>query len=682
MNPRPAHRWTGWLVLAGAVALAGILLLQTLQSARLRELVGDTDEVRLAQMHSLETEFLQMRVEWMRALASGASPEARDLALRYDIWVGRAAMLRENTSMRRAALALDASLAPTLALVERFVQKADPVVHGMLPTAERRAALSALVPMLDELSDPLHDLALAASHQASAEKIARRLRLAENGRVNLALSAVLALLALSTLVFALRQSLRLAVAGKALRAASERARAAEGARDQAAHELARQLPASLTGLVSTLSGLQPSATASPASEPLRWAGQARPHPPAPLGSQALQAPLTRPVALRSLLNELCAVMTAPAEARGRRVRLQIDADLPDQVIVDEAALRQALVKLLHQALQGGERQPLRLHARRVSADVGGDSLDLSFEGCGPQPLHLDAGLAALLGARLDATDSAAATLRLPLLDPSNSGAAQPHDGPALRLLVAEGDADSRLALAGLIERLGHQAHFVSTGEEAVRSMQQGHFDLVLMDIHTPGLDGVEATRRIRALPLPDAATVPVVALTCDAFTDTREDCLVAGVNSFVAKPLSLDRLATLLRQLFGAQGRHRAAPTAVSPLIDVALVSRSFEGAARIDYAERLARFFDDVEPRLRDLRDAVRDAQPSRLHGLAQAARNAAAPLGLSALAETAGALCDGAASLPAHEVARLVQRFDDLLAASRSAARQSGLLERLVRG
>lgn len=683
MTLQPARRWTGWLVLAGAVALAGILLLQALQSARLRELVGDTDEVRLAQMHSLETEFQQMRVEWMRASAGAASHDARDLALRYDIWVGRAAMLREDTSMRRAALSLDASLAPTLALVDRFVQKADPVVHGMPANAERLAALAALVPMLDELADPLHDLALAAAHQASADKIARKLRLAENGRVNLALSAVLALLALASLVLALRQSQRLAEVGQTLTAATERARTAELARDQAARDLAQQLRAPLHGVLSTLSGLQTSAMASPANEPLRWASQATAHLLATLDAQALQAPMAQPVALRPLLQEVCGLMAARAEAHGRRLQLQVDADVPQQVLVDETAWRQSLVQLLDQALHREVPQTLVLHARRLSADVHGDRLALSFEGCGPGPLRLDAPLAARLDAHFDADDaSGTTTLRLPLIEPTPVDTGQPHDGPALKLLVAEDDADSRLALAGLIERLGHHAHFVGTGDEALRAMQQDHFDLVLMDIHMPVLDGMEATRRIRALPLPDAATVPVVALTSDAFTDTREACLVAGMNSFIAKPVSLERMATLLRQFFGAQGRHGTAPLPASPLIDVALVSRSLDGEAQRDYAERLTRFFDDVEPRMRDLRDAVRNAQPGRLHALADAVRNAAAPLGLSALAETAGALCDGAASLPAHEVARLVQRFDDLLAASRSAARQSGLLERLVRG
>lgn len=673
-----ARSWTGWLVLAGALVLAGVVLLQALQLSRLRDSLADVDEVRKSQMHSLETEFLQMRVEWMRALAGGTPSGDRALALRYDIWVGRTAMLRENTSMRRAALALDPAIDPTLARIERFVQNADAVFAGTPAPAERRAALAALVSQLDELADPIHELALAASHQASVDQLARNRRLAEHGRVSLALSGLLALAAMLALAVAVQQTWRLARRRAELAEATERTRQAELARDQSTRDLAQRLRAPLHGVLSTLSGLQASDPQARDNPPLRWASQATAHLLATLDGRS---PDARPTLVRPLLEEVCGLMGARASHGGRSLGLVVDPGLPECVMADETLWRQALLEWLDAALQAGDG-PLQLSATASRTPGGSDGLSLTLAGAGLGAVQLPPGATARLGGRMEAAHPDRLTLWLPATIAIDAGAEQAHDGPALQLLVAEDDADSRRAMAELIERLGHQAHFVPTGEEAVAAMRQGHFDLVLMDIHMPVLDGIEATRRIRALPRPDAATVPVVALTSDAFTDTREACLVAGMNSFLAKPVGIERLTGLLRQFFGSQGSYAVRLEAASPLIDEALVSRSLERWTPGEYADRLARFFADTEPRLRDLREAVREAQPARLHHLAEAVQASAGPLGLAALADTAGALCQGATNLPAHEVARLVQRFDDLLAASREAVQRSGLLDRLVRG
>lgn len=679
MSAASKRSWTSWLVLAGGLVLAGVVLLQALQLTRLRDALAEVDEVRKSQMHSLETEYLQMRVEWMRALAGGSPEDARALALRYDIWVGRAAMLRENTSMRRAALALDPSIDPTLARIEHFVQGADAVFSRNLAPAERRAALAALVPLLDELADPIHELALAASHQASVDQIARNRRLAEHGRVSLALSVLLALVGLLGLGLALKQTWRLARRRTELAEAAERTRRAEQARDQSTRELARRLRAPLHGVLSTLSGLQAADPQSRDNEPLRWASQATAHLLATLEGRPSDA---RPTALRPLLEEVCGLMGARAGNGSRRLDLQVDPALPEWVLADETLWRQALLELLDAALQDAPGHPLHLRALAVRSAAGVDGLSLTVAGAATAAMPGPAAIAARLGGLLEPAHADGPTLWLPLSAALEAPAEPHHDGPALRLLVAEDDADSRRALAALVERLGHHAHFVPNGEEAVAAMRTGRFDLVLMDVHMPLLDGVAATRRIRALPHPDAATVPVVALTSDAFTDTREACLMAGMNSFLGKPVSPERLTALLRQFFGSQGSYPVRPQAISPLIDEALVSRSLESGTPGEYADRLARFFADAEPRLHDLREAVREAQPARLHRLAESVQAAATPLGLAALADTAGALCEGAANLPAHEVARLVQRFDELLAASREAAQRSGLLDRLVRG
>jgi len=212
------------------------------------------------------------------------------------------------------------------------------------------------------------------------------------------------------------------------------------------------------------------------------------------------------------------------------------------------------------------------------------------------------------------------------------------------------------------------------------------FDLVLMDLHMPLMDGVAATRAIRALPDPLRATLPVLALTADAFDDTRARCLVAGMNDFLTKPVSPARLATLLRQFFGTvepsrtadpdAPAHPPAQPQAAPLLEEAAIAAALQGMPRERFAALLAEFLDQGPQTVQHLRAAVRDAQPLELRVNAHAVKGAALNLGLGALAATAQALQEGAAHLPAHEVALLVQRYEELLAATRQALQAAGLL------
>ena len=112
------------------------------------------------------------------------------------------------------------------------------------------------------------------------------------------------------------------------------------------------------------------------------------------------------------------------------------------------------------------------------------------------------------------------------------------------------------------------------------------------------------------------------------------------------------------------------------PLIDNAAVARTLQLLPPERYASVLAAYLDQAPATVARLRKAVRDAQPLELRVHAHAARGAALNLGLAALAATAEGLQNGAAHLPAHEVARLVQRYEDQLQATRTAAEQAGLL------
>ncbi len=123
-----------------------------------------------------------------------------------------------------------------------------------------------------------------------------------------------------------------------------------------------------------------------------------------------------------------------------------------------------------------------------------------------------------------------------------------EDGRMLRILIAEDNAvNQRLALR-LLERRGHSAVAVGNGKEAVRVSSGQSFDVILMDLHMPEMDGIEATRRIRRSEALTGLHVPIIAMTASAMKEDREACLAAGMDAYISKPICPEEFfATLTR---------------------------------------------------------------------------------------------------------------------------------------
>ena len=123
-----------------------------------------------------------------------------------------------------------------------------------------------------------------------------------------------------------------------------------------------------------------------------------------------------------------------------------------------------------------------------------------------------------------------------------------HDMQAgLRVLVAEDNEVNQIVIRATLEQMGYFCEVVSDGLEAVQQVHRGGFDVVLMDIQMPGMDGQAATRRIRAL---DGAAghIPIIALTANAMVADRESYLAAGMNGYVSKPISAKQLHAAIAQ--------------------------------------------------------------------------------------------------------------------------------------
>jgi CheY-like chemotaxis protein len=125
---------------------------------------------------------------------------------------------------------------------------------------------------------------------------------------------------------------------------------------------------------------------------------------------------------------------------------------------------------------------------------------------------------------------------------------------SLRVLLAEDNAVNRKVATTLLEKRGHHVVVTSNGKEALAALQKDSYDLVLMDVQMPEMDGFEATRTIRGLELGTALHQQIIALTAHAMIGDRERCLEAGMDGYLTKPLRPQELDQLLEGYL-----HRAA---------------------------------------------------------------------------------------------------------------------------
>jgi CheY-like chemotaxis protein len=112
-------------------------------------------------------------------------------------------------------------------------------------------------------------------------------------------------------------------------------------------------------------------------------------------------------------------------------------------------------------------------------------------------------------------------------------------GGRARVLVADDSEINRHLARRILERLGCAVVTASDGAEAVEAVRREPFDLVLMDLHMPGMDGFAATATIRALDDAERRSVPIIALTADAMAEDRGRCLSTGMTDHIAKPFTL-----------------------------------------------------------------------------------------------------------------------------------------------
>jgi CheY-like chemotaxis protein/HPt (histidine-containing phosphotransfer) domain-containing protein len=250
---------------------------------------------------------------------------------------------------------------------------------------------------------------------------------------------------------------------------------------------------------------------------------------------------------------------------------------------------------------------------------------------------------------------------------------------SLNVLVAD-DVPANLAVArALLQSVGHTVHCVADGTLAVRAVREAPaerpFDVVLMDVMMPNLDGMGATRQIRALPGP-MARVPILAVTASAFTEDIEACRAAGMDAHLAKPIEREALIAALGRLTGEAPPPAAAALPPEPedFERIPLLSRragaplelpGLDPVAARSLAAEFVRELREAAEQLRGIDGSLPDRMVPAAHRLA----GAAATLGATRLATAARQFQDDARRLPAEAMLRLRRGLLEIAAESIAA-------------
>jgi CheY-like chemotaxis protein/HPt (histidine-containing phosphotransfer) domain-containing protein len=217
-----------------------------------------------------------------------------------------------------------------------------------------------------------------------------------------------------------------------------------------------------------------------------------------------------------------------------------------------------------------------------------------------------------------------------------SGAADTLLAPRLplRILLAEDVVvNQKFALLAL-EEMGYSADVAANGQETVTAVQRQPYDVILMDVQMPVMDGMEATRRIRALGMPQ---LYIIAMTANAMQGDREACLQAGMDDYISKPVYLEELRMALQRA----GEHRRAPRAgarqPTPPLDLAVVAQLL---ARPRGRELLALYAEEAGHIIARLRAAVLGQDASGTREAAHSLKGSSQYVGASRVATLSAAM------------------------------------------
>jgi CheY-like chemotaxis protein/anti-sigma regulatory factor (Ser/Thr protein kinase) len=307
---------------------------------------------------------------------------------------------------------------------------------------------------------------------------------------------------------------------------------------------------------------------------------------------------SRPFALAGLVASVQDLFDSIARRKGVRLEVSADPAIPQILAGDEQRLRQILFNLVGNAVKFTSEGGVRVEVAALGRDGRGlERILFCVSDSGPgicdeflprifEPFvqaedsyvrqHQGAGLGLAIVRRLvtamggslsidTSPDGTTICFGVSLAAADEPVAREPENAAVrtsdarLSVLLVEDEAVSAFAVRRLLEKMGHSVRVAGDGRQALEALREGGSDLVLMDIQMPVMDGLEATRRIRAHEgLASAADIPVIAMTAYAMSGDREKFLAAGMNGYVSKPVGLDDLLHVMAEV--TENRAGAAP--------------------------------------------------------------------------------------------------------------------------
>jgi CheY-like chemotaxis protein/HPt (histidine-containing phosphotransfer) domain-containing protein len=420
--------------------------------------------------------------------------------------------------------------------------------------------------------------------------------------------------------------------------------------------------------------------------------------------------------LERVVGSVAALMTPRAREKKLALRATIEPDVPTALRGDAGRLRQALLNLTGNAIKFTEAGEVRLAVARAGADDENGRVPLRLSvtdtGIGIPPeaqarlfqefSQVDAsatrrfggtglGLAICrriavamggeIGVESRAGEGSTFTMAIALEHAQAPLVADDADRPAtavapLRILLAEDNPVNREVALGLLGRHGHTVSVATDGAEAVAAARKGGFDVILMDVHMPGMDGVQATRNIRAIP-GDAGRVPIVALSASVMKDEVDMCFEAGMDHFLAKPIEPAALVRMLSRL-GTPGAAAPIEAVAAPVLDTASLLdeaylRALIEALGVDTVVTMADALPaEIATHRQRLTPVVPGTDVTTLRSPAHALKGVAANIGLAALGALAGEIEEAARGGDAARVEKLSVELPGCADASLEALRR----------
>jgi signal transduction histidine kinase len=385
-----------------------------------------------------------------------------------------------------------------------------------------------------------------------------------------------------------------------------------------------------------------------------------------------------PISVAAIVESAVAIVERSAAAKSLELRWELAADLPNWIEGDATRLRQVLLNLLSNAIKFTEHGSVVLRAMHAPgaeptqlrfevADTGigidpaqqhllfqrftqiGDFTQRQFGGTGlglAISRHLVEAMSGTIGVDTRLGTGSTFWFVIPYAETSPQAGEAPKvaadTASRARVLVAEDNEMIQELIEAMLTEAGHEVVSVKSGVEAIAAVEAGDFDLVLMDVQMPELDGIAATRWIRAM-LGRVRSIPIIALTAYAMPEDVELCLAAGANAHLSKPIDRNELLRLVAKWSGGGHPRSAAPndTAVHQVFDVAVLEQLEN---RLGNA-RATEFAGQFQRQVRKALDAIsgttdRHRIGEEMHDLI----SSAGTMGCSELAACSRALMDAA--------------------------------------